>query len=131
MKKKILSILLALTIVLLCSCGKKDDNSVDRNLSCLLPKTSDYFGGDAVVTITDPDGGDYYMFEITGYNIGQYANYIKELQNIGWTDVVNNYASEDNCEFGAYTGDGKYWVSVSLDDKSKKIYVMCNVTSKK
>lgn len=119
-KKEIVAYCLAIIGLSMWGCGETVPK--EEQYSKMLPKTEEYFE-DCEVLVTDPDGGQYYSFQIEeGWSNEQSKGYIEAVIDCGFDDII--YYS-DEFTFGAYTQDGKYWCQIGTDN-SGSLYVNCN-----
>jgi len=138
-KIKLIALLLIFVLVLpiFIACDKTDDSSSagiqkeatepDIKYADLIPNPNTIFSN-GNITITDPDGGTAYKFQVTNFTIDEYTIYVSECKNMGFNDVSYENSHDDWSAFGAYTSDKKYWVQVNLDSDNI-IYVICQTSN--
>lgn len=110
--------ILAAILVLIGGCGK------EGKFASMIPDPDKIFkNGD--ITITDPDGEEHYIFQITNFTEEEYDEYVSECKELGFDNITYDTKDDRGKYFGAYTQDGKYWVQTSLDSENNMIYVIC------
>ena len=98
--------------------------SEEVSYAAMIPDPNEVFTN-ATITITDDDGGKAYIFNVTGYNDGEFDTFVTGCKDLGFTNVEYETTHDKGQDFGAYTEDGKYWVQVNLDSENEIIYVIC------
>lgn len=107
----------------------ESDTELDICYADLLPKTEDYFKNGEVMDIV-PDGGEQYVFRITGYQDGEYEAYVDACKDLGFDDVTYEGESQGGKMFFANSNDGKYYLEVMLGYQIEAIDVTCKLNTK-
>lgn len=93
--------------------------------AALIPDPKSVFSN-GKITITDPDGGKGYSFEVFGFTENEYETYIDECKKLGFTEI--SYEKEE--EFGAYSSDKEYWLMVVPKSSENKVWISCSKSQK-
>lgn len=107
----------------------ESDTEPDICYADLLPKTEDYFKNGEVMDIV-PDGGEQYVFRITGYQDGEYEAYVEACKDLGFDDVTYEGENQGGKMFFANSNDGKYYLEVTLGYQIEAIDVTCKLNTK-
>jgi hypothetical protein len=107
----------------------ESDTELDICYADLLPVTKDYFKNGEVMDIV-PDGGEQYVFRITGYQDGEYEAYVEACKDLGFDDVTYEGENQGGKMFFANSNDGKYYLEVMLGYQIEAIDVTCKLNTK-
>lgn len=103
-----------------------DESVMESDISyvSMLPDPSEIFP-DSEFNIIDNDGGRMYVFQVTGYDDGEYDAYIKACTEKGFTKVQVEINAENVRKWESRTDDEKFYVSIQMLPEDSVINVTC------
>lgn len=94
----------------------------------VIPNPEDIFSeGDVATIMTDPSA----YYQVKNYKDGEYEEYVKACEEMGFTNVEHESESYGNKIFMAYDEDHEYYLEVSLVGQSQLIDIVCKEVEEK
>lgn len=94
----------------------------------VIPNPEDIFSEGNVATIM-ADQTAYY--QVRDYKDGEYEEYVKTCEEMGFTNVEHESESDGNKIFMAYDENHEYYLEVSLVGQSQLIDIVCKEVEEK
>lgn len=133
MKNKVVLVLMGVLILIVAAYGcsnKETEEETQKpnqiSYAEMIPDPEEYFKS-GTIEVTDEDGGIMYAFSVHGFEQSEFDAYVESCIELGFDDL--RYKTDN--AYGANTSDGKFWVSVEVDDPidPNEVIVLCKVSS--
>lgn len=108
----------------------ESESSEEIKYANMIPDPIEYFKN-GEISIVDSDGGTAYIFQVRNFQDGEYEAYVDKCKEMGFSDISYESENDGGKMFGAYSGDGEYWVEVLLGNDNGILAVTCKESTKK